>query len=238
MKYPLVRRELVSGTYRSYEAARYYDEGYILGAEPWEITTKIDGIRLFHLPDGRVVSRNGKEQSPMLSTIVRQTGLRDMELFGGTWARSMSLKACRITPSVDNFFSLVPLDPRLNRGTAVLTHELLMHLLQQALDSGFEGLVIRQGDIWLKVVPLLMADIRITGYKEGKGKYKHTLGSIETDYCNVSGMGDDTRRLLWDNKEYFRNKIIQVSYRERTVNGKLRFVAFERFRPDKDEESI
>ena len=82
-------------------------------------------------------------------------------------------------------------------------------------------------------------NVRITGFKEGTGRLKGTLGSIQTNHGSVgSGFDDKGRYAIWHNRGALMGAIIQVEYREVTEKGKLRFPAFVRFREDKNEESI
>ena len=70
--------------------------------------------------------------------------------------------------------------------------------LQRANDLGFEGLVLRQSDHWIKVKPEETHDVAITGFVEGKGKHLGRLGYVTTDKGAVgAGFTDAERQLLW-----------------------------------------
>ena len=141
-------------------------------------------------------------------------------------------------------------DPRITIGKLVNpTKSTIKALLKKALELGHEGIVLRSINqlkpTWIKVVPVRYADVRIITIKEGTGKYKGMAGSIVTKYGNVGSFNlqegytdPEFRQFLWDNRESFKNKIIQVAYREKTCTGKLKFPRLARIRYDKNEEDL
>ncbi len=82
------------------------------------------------------------------------------------------------------------------------------------------------------------ADVPIIGLKEGTGKHQGKLGSFLVDYKGVevnvgSGLTDELREQIWQNKDNHIGRIIEVRYQEETPDGSLRFPTFVCFRNDK-----
>lgn len=98
----------------------------------------------------------------------------------------------------------------------------------------------------LKYKKTKTADLRITGWNEGKGKYEGLIGSFiceddnKTIKVNVAGMTDAIRM---SNPNNWIGKIIEVAYFEgskaknKTV-GSLQFPRMKAIRPDKTETSL
>lgn len=101
---------------------------------------------------------------------------------------------------------------------------------------GFEGLVLRQGNRWIKVKPFETHDVPITGFVEGRGQHSGMLGIVTTALGNVgSGFSEVERIALWADAQagMLIGQIIEVSYMEFTSTGKFRHPTFIRMRPDK-----
>jgi hypothetical protein len=207
---------------------------------PWALYRKIDGVRALRLHDGTVVSRNSK---PLYN--LDHLDFTDAEVFRDNWKTSISL--CRTESYMETYQSDVyqltdeTTDPRLFIGSIVApTDDYLNDMMLTLVGMGHEGLVLRQAGVWLRVVPEKTIDIRITGYKEGTGKYAGMLGSLHTAHGNVgTGLDDSDRQVLWATREELIGQIVQVTFRE--VNddtGKLRFPSFQRIRWDKTEENL
>lgn len=225
--------------------ATYYEPGKTKVSGLWDVYIKADGVRVIRNKDGSVTSRNSK---PLFNC--NHLNFLDAEIFSVNWNTSVSLVRTE-SPTVvtqDMIYELTDgfVDPRLYLGKVRdPSSEKLLTLMQGQLDKGHEGLVIRQWNArkgiydWLKVVPKLQADVRITGYKGGAGRLAGTLGSIQTAHGSVgSGFDDALRDSIWAARANLLGKIIQVEYREKTDAGKLRFPAYIRFRDDKDEEDL
>lgn len=207
----------------------------------WEVTYKIDGIRAIRGVDGNYYSRSSK---PVLHTELAT--LTDMEIFLGDWNTTSSRVNTKdgepIPPQF--FYSLAPIDKRLFVGTVSNpTSESIQEMLKTALNQGYEGLVLRKANKWLKVVPEKHIDIKILDIVEGKGKYSGVAGSIDTKLGNVGSfalqpeMTDlEFRKELLVNKEKYLGMVIEVGYREYTSKGCLRFPKLLRLRPDKNYE--
>lgn len=236
-----ILRELDDGT--AYVKAKYYEGETLKGY--WKVYRKVDGVRVMRNACNDPVSRAGK---PLYN--VGHLEFKDAEMFSVNWNTSVSLVRSQ-TPQVvtqDMVYELTDgkIDARLLMGTVLHPDDLkLKSLMELRLSQGDEGLVIRQLHksgkfyVWLKVVPKKQADVRITGFKEGAGRLKGTLGSIQTNHGSVgSGFDDELRDKIWVDRAKLKGTIIQVEYREVTEAGKLRFPAFVRHRWDKTEESI
>lgn len=236
-----ILKELDDGT--EFVKAKYYEGETLKGY--WKVYRKVDGVRVMRNAANEPVSRAGK---PLYN--VNHLEFKDAEVYSINWNTSVSLVRSQ-TPQVvtqDMIYELTDgnIDPRLLMGTVLHPDDLkLKGLMQLRLDQGDEGLILRQLHksgkfyVWLKVVPKKQADVRITGFKEGAGRLKGTLGSIQTKHGSVgSGFDDELRDQLWTDRTSLMGTIIQVEYREVTEAGKLRFPAFVRQRFDKTEESI
>lgn len=230
-----ILKELDDGT--SFVKAKYYEGEQLKGT--WRVYRKVDGVRVMRNAANEAVSRAGK---PLYN--VSHLEFQDAEVYSINWSTSVSL--CRTqAPKVvtqDMIYELTDgnIDTRLLMGRVIDPDDLkLKGLMQLRLDQGDEGLVIRQLHksglfyVWLKVVPKKKADVRITGFKEGTGRLKGTLGSIQTKHGSVgSGFDDAMRAKIWADRATLKGTIIEVEYREVTEAGKLRFPAFSRFRWD------
>jgi len=104
--------------------------------------------------------------------------------------------------------------------------EALLHF-NELYVKGFEGTVLKDNDSpWegarskfhIKFKGIITCDLRVIGYKEGTGKYKGMIGSLECISSDglvtamVSGLTDDLRKKPF---EYWQDKIIEVYYNER-----------------------
>jgi DNA ligase 1 len=123
--------------------------------------------------------------------------------------------------------------------------------LKKAHDSwvsqGYEGIMVKDrsavynfGRNWsvMKFKAFFDADVRIIGFNEGTGKHVGKLGSFQVDYKGVmvrvgSGLNDELRDCIWENKNNFIDRIIEVRYQEETPDGSLRFPTFVCFRNDR-----
>ena len=234
-------KELTDGT--PFIKALYWEGGNLKGT--WQFTIKIDGVRAIRNKNGEVVSRDSK---PLFH--LDSFEFNDAEIYYKNWESSVSLVRTQGETEVkitqDMVYNLDPIDSRLVLGVFTdPTEDRILDLMNQCIRNGYEGLVMRQGDRWLKAVPTKYADIRVTGIKEGKGKYKGMAGSLTTNYGSVgsfelqAGFTDpEFRKYILDHKDIIVGSIIQVGYREKTKDGKLRFPRLCRLRFDKDYESL
>jgi len=210
----------------------------------WDITLKIDGARMLRDSEGIPVSRAGK---PLYNLSHIPKEITDAEIYNKDWETSMSLVRTKNNGSpVDPSFvySLNPLDPRLDLGAFDNPKSSdILRIMKSKVKEGYEGLILRQGDKWLKVKPKDTADILITGYQAGTGKHKGKMGALLTAKGKVgTGFTDEDRawwQMMYDlhGLQWLTKVLIEVEFMEYTSNGKFRHPRFIRIRDDKSEES-
>jgi len=119
------------------------------------------------------------------------------------------------------------------------------------VENGGEGVVLKDinttyGSGWYKAKKVITIDTVIMGYKEGKGKYADTIGSLRlgvykggnlVEVALASGMDDEIRRKIGENRERFIGKIVEVSCQEVTKKGRLRHPQFKEFRTNKNKSA-
>jgi hypothetical protein len=210
-------------------------------AGDWLVTLKIDGVRaVWHNAQGWL-SRACK---PLYNIPSWQPGgPRDCEVFVGSFRDTIRATRTKFakgnTPSIlpSHMYGLDQLDPRLHWGTlANPTSDDIVAKLQRANELGYEGLVLRRGDVWIKIKPAETHDVTITGYVEGRGKHLGRLGYVKTAQGAVgSGFTDAEREILWAEAKAARliGQVIEVSCQEFTLGGQFRHPFFVRMRPDK-----
>lgn len=224
-----------------------------------EISYKIDGVRILYR-DGMFVTRNDKVP-PGLDTALTDEAKRkvktfgDCEIYAGSFNDSNSPMALHepepgcITEDMIypldyvNFLGDHQCDVRLHVAICNSpTPDEVEAYLQQALNLGYEGLVLRTSERWYRVKPKATADVFITGWFEQLDKHKNPkgqLGGFKTNYGNVTAFTDEKRQELWDNPDQYIGRLIEVQYKELFDTGKFRYaVTFLRFRDDKDTESF
>lgn len=237
------KTEVVPYSNRTYLKATYLErEHTIEHYSEWELSAKVDGVRLIlDSTTGKVTTRNGEDVLPHIADAVRQSPYNDVELFAGNWSDSISVLRGTKPFNASMLYGLNPtVDPRLYMGKSKMTYEYAMQIMQTLVDRGIEGLIMRCGSIWMKVVPVHTADVLVIGMKEGNGRKAGTCGALVTNYGNVgSGLSDEMSAALWAQKDRLINRlIVEVEYRERHASGKFRFARFVRPRLDKTTESI
>jgi|GEM_PF-3962945 len=206
----------------------------------WLVTLKVDGVRAIWHDRLGWMSRAAK---PLHNIPPWTSGPRDCEVFVGTFHDTIRATRTRYsqpdTPVVlpEHLYGLDTLDTRLRWGMLTNpTADEILSQLQRANNLGYEGLVLRQRDRWIKVKSEETHDVTITGYAEGRGKHVGRLGYVKTARGNVgSGFTDIEREVLWAEAEAGRliGQAIEVRAMEITPNGKFRHPSFIRARPDK-----
>lgn len=207
----------------------------------WLVTLKVDGIRAIWHDEIGWLSRANK---PLYNIPQWRPGRpRDCELFVNSFrdtvraTRTKNPKEETPTISQQHLYGLSTLDPRLHWGRLTDPEPATIRAqLQRANCLGYEGLVLRQGDMWLKVKPKVTHDVAITGYAEGRGKHRGRLGFVTTNRGAVgAGFTDAERKSLWVDAKRggLVGQVIEVSSMEVTPNGKFRHPVFIRMRPDK-----
>jgi ATP-dependent DNA ligase len=210
-------------------------------AGEWLVSLKIDGVRAIWHDEQGWLSRANK---PLYNIPPwRQGRPRDCEVFVGSFRDAIratrTKRQKRDTPFIlpEHMYGLDQLDPRLHWGQlSNPTPADILAQLQRANDRGHEGLVLRQGDRWIKVKPEETHDVAITGYAEGRGKHLGRLGFVTTAKGAVgSGFTDVEREILWAEAKAERlvGQMIEVSSAGFTSGGQFRHPFFVRIRPDK-----
>jgi len=202
----------------------------------WDFSIKIDGVRAIRTEDGWV-SRNNK---PLYNLEHLPKHLTDVEIFKNDWSTTISMVRTKDAKPVHPKYahSLYPIDSSLLLADGPFTDptkEFIEFVLRRTLVSGYEGLVLRQGDTWLKVKPVETYDVKVIGAKEGKGKNANKLGAFLTDMGNVgTGFTDKQRQDYWRRYQHLNEDItIEVECMELTPDGKFRHPRFVRVRWDK-----
>lgn len=207
----------------------------------WQVTLKLDGVRaIWHHQLGWL----SRAQKPLYNIPPWRHGVAcDCELFVGSFRDTIRAARTRIpdeeTPLIkaEHLYGLRPLDSRLHLG--ILHNPTAADIrreLQHVNDLGFEGLVLRQNEHWIKIKPEETHDVTITGYGEGTGKHLGRLGFVTTGRGSVSsGFSDAERELLWSDAKAGRlvGQVIEVGCQELSLNGQFRHPYFVRQRPDK-----
>lgn len=126
-------------------------------------------------------------------------------------------------------------------------HDRIKELHDMYVDKGYEGAMIKDPVApysfkrdWsvMKFKAFHDVDLPVKQLLEGTGKHSGKLGSFVVDYNGVdvqvgSGLSDALREKIWNHKEAFVGRIIEVRYQEVTPDGSLRFPTFVCFRNDK-----
>lgn len=130
------------------------------------------------------------------------------------------------------------------------------YYLNEADKVGWEGLMLNKDVPYyckrhkglIKIKTFKHSDLRVIGYEEGTGRNSGKLGAFVVDYNgnNVSvgsGFSDTQREEFWKYREYYIGKIVQVKYKEVSVDKitdreSLQFPVFECVRDDKTTISI
>lgn len=211
----------------------------------WDFTLKIDGARMLRDIHGNPVSRAGK---PLYNLDDIPDTITDAEIFDTNWETSMSLVRSSKNGSpvpLDKVYTLTPLDSRLKLFLVFNpTKEFINEVMQNQVAKGFEGLILRQGDKWLKVKPKETADVLVTGFQYGTGKHEDSMGALLTTKGKVGTGFSDIDRMYWytmyelHGLQWLTKQLIEVEYMELTTAGKFRHPRFIRIRDDKTEESL
>ncbi len=216
----------------------------------WMISLKVDGmqIRKVEDPNGEYNSIKGSSRynyvtkggKPVYNLPVFINKFDVAEIFCGSWNETMSIarasKSERRRIKRSEIYPLLPnIDKRLIIGTFTNPDAQLIQIaFNQAVAWEYEGLVLRQGDIFIKVKPSFTEDVRIIGFVEGKGKHKGRLGKFITEGGGVgTGFNDNQRENIWALRDHLIGKTIEVEVTSQAPGGKFRHARFIRMRPDK-----
>lgn len=133
----------------------------------------------------------------------------------------------------------------------IKSNEQWQKCMQNAVDIGFEGIVIKSlskhyYDVGasLKCKKFETVDCVVIGYQQGRGKYENTVGALEIGYyepltndfvviSNVNCGTDEERDMWYKNWTTMKYKVIEVKCQEITEKS-LRHPVYVRLRDDKD----
>jgi len=128
--------------------------------------------------------------------------------------------------------------------TKVKSYAHLEELWTEAITRGWEGLMLRNGDMYydrkrsknlLKMKKMQDEEFKIVGVVEGEGKYVNSLGAITILVGDVevnvgSGFSDEMRKEIWNYPALYDGKFATIQYFEKTSDGSLRFPVFKTIR--------
>ena len=132
---------------------------------------------------------------------------------------------------------------------------------KEALDKGFEGLMIKPNDnyyeskrshAWLKIKPFIEVTLKVVDIQEGSGKHEGKLGAFHVEgeddgkFFSLSvgsGLTDDDRERFWSAKDKLIGRMVEIRADAITqsIEGEhfsLRFPRFKNFRGFKEDEKI
>lgn len=195
----------------------------------WVASFKIDGVRALVLKGGEAMSRNGKRLFGL-----SQLEPGDYEIFLGSWEDTVSAVRTQDTPPINpvHAYELDPLDNRLFYCIFLdPTAKQLNDHLRNVVAHGYEGLVLRQGNKWLKVKPTENYDVPVIEIQPGTGKHEGRMGALVTPMGKVgTGFTDAQREEL---STLPLGTVIEVECMQLTKGGKFRHPRFVRVRYDK-----
>lgn len=205
----------------------------------WEVTLKIDGVRaLSNYGNGRkylVVSRKDK---PLYNLDHLAHLFNDAEIWLGDFKTTISAvrsstKVIKVPKSA--VYNLDPMDRRLRLGITGEnpTPEVIKSLLRLNTRPGCDGIMLRQGERWLKVKHKDTLDVKVTGYKVGKGKHAGRLGALLTTKGRVGTGFSDALRSGQYRRRFPIGCVVEVEALEMTEKGRFRHARFLRLRTDK-----
>ncbi len=210
----------------------------------WGVTIKVDGVRALWTGS----EWRSRADKPLYNIPIFPGMPTDCEVYLGSLKDSV--RAVRTqhrkadTPVIlpEHLYSLDPLDGRLNSGfLANLSAATINKYMANALAGGYEGLVLRQGDKWLKVKPSDNFVVLVLGMEEGTGKHKGRMGFLTTRMGKVGTGFTDAEREEWWARKPIGTKgalpyTIEVECMHLTSDGKFRHPRFVRERFDKIAE--
>jgi len=191
----------------------------------WLFTSKIDGIRMTRNAAGDPVTRGGK----LIKGLPRAAAsLADAELYCGDWGQTMSRFQTGQLFAATEVYGLVPPDERLEIGTIYNPNtSLIKKVAGLSVERGAEGLVLHQGNRWLKVKPRQTYDVPVLDLDIKAGR----LVAFITARGRVGVMPEHDRHRYADPRHI--GLIIEVASQGLQPSGKFRNASFVRPRFDK-----
>jgi len=149
----------------------------------------------------------------------------------------------KFTDNDINFNKITPVE----RVICDAIYEEIKTLHDEWVAEGYEGAMIKDlsapycfGRSYsvMKLKAFHDVDLEIKGFTEGAGRHRGKLGAVVVDYNGVdvqvgSGFSDDLREQVWNDRESFTGRMIEIRYQEVTPDGSLRFPTFVCFRNDR-----
>ena len=202
----------------------------------WVITLKLDGVRV-HIQDGVPLSRDGKVLAGLIGHrhpdgVYEFYTNRGFNNTVGIARRQEGLLKDKVLHDQWFIDLLNPKDGVLLGSYTDLTNGQIKNALNNVVNLGFEGLVLRQGDTWLKVKQKLTYDVPVIDWVAGKGKNSDKMGALITPMGRVGTGFTDEQRVEFTHGEML-GTTIEVVCMELTKNGKFRHPRFRRRRFDK-----
>lgn len=206
---------------------------------PWLFTLKRDGILLVRQEDGTITTKNGKPVYNLPDDVM-DPGFQFAECFCGSWGETWSIiSASKSKRRKVKLEEIYPIYPKYGNGLdmSVLpdpSATLIRHFLKTVNKAGHEGLVLNQGDRYIKVKPVQTVDVKILGMNASDAKsHKGALREFVTEKGKVGiGISRADRYKFMDPK--YIGCIIEVEVTGGyTKTGKFRHASFVRMRPDK-----
>ena len=112
-------------------------------------------------------------------------------------------------------------------------HTEIWNCLDYAEDNDMEGVIVnldtpyecKRSKNLIKVKKFYTYDLEVIDIEEGDGRNKGTLGALVVKYKNNtvnvgSGFTDGERKHFWENKEDIIGRVIEVKFKETTVDKK------------------
>jgi ATP-dependent DNA ligase len=182
---------------------------------PEEQRRKLKAV-LLDFVDVEAVDKYGKDPTPLFER------------------RQVVLDVCK------NREAVVPVEARI-----ISTPEALDAYYREALDAGFEGLVLKdpnspyvtvRSSAWGKLKPKATAEGVVVGFTPGTGKHEGRLGACKLEYEGTrvdcgGGYTDHERDYIWQNQKLFTGLSLEFKYQP-DPEIKARFLVFKRFRWD------
>lgn len=188
--------------------------------------------------------RIGRKAENVERDVEMQFELFDMVMYQGNDISDSPLYSRH--EHLEHFVSLTD-DERL---TALPLEEDIEQAMDDAVENGEEGIIVKDYDSeyeygkrassWQKVkIDSDNVDLKIRAFHEGEGKASGTLGKVELEtsdgvYVGNSGSGftDAERDEIWNNKEEWMGRCIEVEARGLGTGDKLRMPIYVRDRGD------
>lgn len=199
----------------------------------WVVTYKIDGVRA--ISDGQnVTSRSGK---PLYNLDHLADTFTDAEIFLGNFKTTIeAVRSKNVAKEIlpEHVYSFDPIDERLYAHAVMIDPpvDTIKKSFNLAVYQGYEGIVLKQKDRWIKIKAHETFDVPCLDFLEGTGKYTGSLGKVDTPLGLVgTGFSDEEREWFWKFRPY--GLIIEVECNRLTESGFFRHAAFKHIRWDK-----